>query len=160
MKNLTVTYHNLRKYEDTEKLQIQVLDMRNRLLGEEHPDTISAMSNLAVTCKSLEKYADEEKLEIDVLNLGNRLHGEEHADTITAMNNLVVTYQNSGQYADAENLQTQLLDMRKDIYEKTIQVQLLLWTIDFLNFISISVSSVSPVFSCSCRLVLKISLNL
>jgi hypothetical protein len=36
--------------------------MRNRLLGEEHPDTIIAMSNLAITYESLGKYADAEKL--------------------------------------------------------------------------------------------------
>jgi hypothetical protein len=36
-----------KKYADAEKLEIKVLDMRNRLLGEDHPDTITAMDNLA-----------------------------------------------------------------------------------------------------------------
>jgi hypothetical protein len=40
--------------------------MRNRLLGEDHPDTITAMNNLAITYESLGKYADAEKLEIKV----------------------------------------------------------------------------------------------
>jgi tetratricopeptide (TPR) repeat protein len=69
MGNLAITYESLGKYADAEKLQIQVLDMRSRLLGEEHPDTISAMNNLANTYESLEKYEDAEKLKIQVLDI-------------------------------------------------------------------------------------------
>jgi hypothetical protein len=39
----------LGKYTEAEKLQIQVLDARKRILGVEHPDTINAMGNLAAT---------------------------------------------------------------------------------------------------------------
>ena len=56
MGNLAVAYRSLRKYADAEKLEIQVLDLRNRYLGEEHPDTMWAMGNPANTYKSLEKY--------------------------------------------------------------------------------------------------------
>jgi len=45
--------------------------MRNILLGEEHPDTISAMGSLAATYGSLGKYADAEKLQIHVLDMRN-----------------------------------------------------------------------------------------
>ena len=53
MGNLALTYESLGKYEDAEKLQTQVLDVTNRLLGEEHPDTITARSNLSATYNSL-----------------------------------------------------------------------------------------------------------
>jgi hypothetical protein len=49
MANLAVTYGSLGKYTEAEKLEIQVLDARNRILGVEHPDTINAMANLAIT---------------------------------------------------------------------------------------------------------------
>ena len=35
--------------KEAEKLEIEVLDGRNRILGVEHPDTIRAMANLAST---------------------------------------------------------------------------------------------------------------
>jgi tetratricopeptide (TPR) repeat protein len=80
--------------------------MKNRLLGEEHPDTIIAMGNLANTYESLGKYADAEKLKYKVLDMRNRLLGEEHPDTISAMSNLAITYESLGKYADAEKLKS------------------------------------------------------
>ena len=92
--------------------QIQVVDMRNRLLGEEHPKTINAMNNLANTYASLGKYADAEKLHNQVLDMRNRLLGKEHPKTISAMKNLANTYASLGKYADAEKLEIPVLDMR------------------------------------------------
>ena len=56
--------------------------MEKRLLGEQHPSTITAMCNLAITYERLGKYADAEKLEIDVLNARARLLGNKHPDKL------------------------------------------------------------------------------
>ena len=96
---------------DAEKFQILLLDERSRTLGEEHPDTISAMVNLANTYRRLGKYADIEKLHLKGLHIRNRLLGEEHPDTISAMNDLALSYHSLGKYADAEILQFKVLDM-------------------------------------------------
>ena len=69
MSNLALTYKSLGKYADAEKLQIKVLGLRNKLLGEEHPYTISAMNNLAITYATPKKNADAEKLQVKVLDL-------------------------------------------------------------------------------------------
>ena len=84
------------KYLEAEKLEIQVLDARNRILGVEHPDTIDAMANLAATYRDLEKYTEAGKLEMQVLNARKRILGVEHLDTIRAMENLAVTYYSLG----------------------------------------------------------------
>jgi tetratricopeptide (TPR) repeat protein len=104
MANLASTYQNLGKYTEAEKLEMQVLDARNRILGVEHPDTITAMANLASTYRNLGKYTEAEKLEMQVLDARNRILGVEHPDTITAMANLAATYQNLGKYTEAEKL--------------------------------------------------------
>ena len=85
MGTLAITYGSLRKHTDAEKLEIKVLDMRNRLLGEEHPDTIHAMNNLAITHGILGQYADEKKLQIKVVDKRTRIFGEGHPDTIEAV---------------------------------------------------------------------------
>ena len=54
----------LGKYTEAEKLEIQVLDVRNRILGVEHPDTINTMENLAGIYRKLGKYAEAEMLVI------------------------------------------------------------------------------------------------
>jgi hypothetical protein len=60
MANLASTYGKLGKYTEAEKLEIQVLDARNRILGVEHPDTIHAMANLAFRYGNLGKYTGRE----------------------------------------------------------------------------------------------------
>ena len=85
MGNLAITYQSLGKYADAEKLQIKVLDLRNRLLGEEHPDTILAMGGLAITYHRLGKYADAARLEVQVVDVRKKIFGEEHPKTVTAM---------------------------------------------------------------------------
>ena len=77
MHNLAIAYHRQGKHSDAEKLQIEVVNIRNRL-GEEHSDTINAMGNLAVTYNCLGKHADAEELEIKALHLTSRLLGDEH----------------------------------------------------------------------------------
>jgi hypothetical protein len=70
------------------KLQEQVLETRLRLLGEEHSDSLWAMSNLALTLYSQGDRARARKLEEEVLLTRSRLLGEEHPDTLTAKKNL------------------------------------------------------------------------
>jgi hypothetical protein len=66
----------------------QVLEATARLLGKEHPDTLTAMSNLAQTLYAQGDLAGARKLEEQVLEARGRLLGKEHPDTLTSMNNL------------------------------------------------------------------------
>jgi len=113
MGNLSGTYWSLGKYADAEKLGIKVLDMGNRLLEEDHPDT--TMGNLANTYGSLGKYADAETLQIKVLDMRVKLL-EEHPDTINATENLAITFHYLQKYTDAARLEVQVVDVRKKIF--------------------------------------------
>ena len=84
MSNLAYTYQSLEKYGDAEKLKIKVLDLKNRLLGEEHP-TINEMENLAIAFHYLQKYQDAAKLEVQVVNILKKIFGEEHPKTAKAV---------------------------------------------------------------------------
>jgi tetratricopeptide (TPR) repeat protein len=97
---------------EAKKLQFQVLELRNRVLGVKHPDTIWAMANLAVTYRKLGEYTEAEKLETQVVNARNRIFKAEHSDTIRAMANLAVTYRKLEKYTKAEKLEIQVLDAR------------------------------------------------
>ena len=100
---------------EAEKLEIQVLDARTRILGVEHLKTINAMNNLAATYQYLGKYTEAEKLQIQVLDASTRILGVEHPDTITDMSHLAATYQNLGKYIEAEKLQIYVLNARTRI---------------------------------------------
>jgi hypothetical protein len=47
---------------EAEQLEVQVLDLRKSVLGEEHPDTITAVANLAVTFQQKGRYDESEVL--------------------------------------------------------------------------------------------------
>ena len=73
MANLAVTYGSLGKYTKSEKLEIQVLDARNRIFAVQHPQTILAMENLTITLGSLEKSEEAQKLIIQAQELKNKV---------------------------------------------------------------------------------------
>ena len=126
MNNLSNTYQSLGKHVDAVNLQIPVLDMRSRSLGEEHPETISAMYNLANIYHCLGKYADAEKLQIKVLDVRSRFL-EEHPDTIDVMENLALTFYYGQQYKDAASLEVQVVNVRKKFLERIIHKQSNQW---------------------------------
>ncbi|KAJ7904909.1 hypothetical protein B0H13DRAFT_1881498 [Mycena leptocephala] len=77
------------------------LEKRKLLLGEEHPDTLSAMANLAVSYRKLGQLKEAAELEAVVLEKRKLLLGEEHPDTLSAMANLAVSCGELGQLKEA-----------------------------------------------------------
>jgi hypothetical protein len=47
--SLAGTYSNQGRWNEAEQLEVQVMDMRKKLLGADHPDTFGNMGNLAST---------------------------------------------------------------------------------------------------------------
>ena len=89
MENLAVTYSNQEKYEEAEELEVKVLDLCTKVLGQEHPHTLTLIENLAKT------YKGQGKMDLD---LYNEVLGPEHSQTLTIMSNLAVTCLCEGQY--------------------------------------------------------------
>ena len=70
-----------------------MLEARRRLLGAEHPDTLTAMNNLATTFEAQGDLAGARQLEETVLEARRRVLGAEHPDTLASMSNLASTLQ-------------------------------------------------------------------
>ncbi|KAJ7194286.1 hypothetical protein GGX14DRAFT_378098 [Mycena pura] len=49
MANLTYTHRQLGELDNAKALEIDVLAKHHNLLGEHHPDTLTAMAHLAIT---------------------------------------------------------------------------------------------------------------
>jgi hypothetical protein len=64
---------------------VQVLELRKKVLGPEHPDTLTSMANLALTYSSQGRWAEAEQLEAQVLELRKKVLGPEHPDTLMSM---------------------------------------------------------------------------
>ena len=83
MANLARTYQSQGKWDAAEQLEVQVLDMRKKLLDAEHPDTLLDMVNLASTYQSQGRWNEAEQLEVQVLDMRKKLFHTEHPDTLS-----------------------------------------------------------------------------
>ncbi|BCR98589.1 uncharacterized protein AKAW2_40272A [Aspergillus luchuensis] len=103
------------RWKEAEELEVQVLDLRKRVLGPEHPDTLTSMANLASVYWDQERWKEAEVLEAQVLELHKQVLGPEHPDTLTSLANLASTYWDQGRWKEAEELEVQVLELRKRV---------------------------------------------
>ena len=79
-----------------------MIEKRRRVLGEEHPDTLTIMNSLMVTYIGQEQRDEAEELGKLVIEKRRRILGEEHSDTLSTMTNLMVIYVRQERWAEAE----------------------------------------------------------
>ena len=115
--NFALVYGESGYWKEAEKLYVQVMETRKRVLGEEHPDTLKGIVNLASTYWKQGYLKEAEELEVHVMKISLKVLGKEHLDTLTSMGNLASTYQNQGQWKEAEQLEVQVLETRKRVLE-------------------------------------------
>jgi serine/threonine protein kinase/tetratricopeptide (TPR) repeat protein len=93
----------------------RALELRQPLLGPEHPDTLTSMQNLAIAYHGQGKYVAAAALSAQTLEIRKRVLGAEHADTLISMNRLANTYHRQGKTAEAAALHVQTLEIRKRV---------------------------------------------
>ncbi|KAH7304614.1 kinesin light chain [Stachybotrys elegans] len=113
MANLASTYRDQGRWEEAEKLFVQVMETRKTKLGEDHPSTLTSMANLASTYRNQGRWDEAEKLEVQVMDISKTKLGVDHPDTLTSMANLASTYRNQGRWDEAEKLEVQVMDISK-----------------------------------------------
>lgn len=58
MNNLASTYGNQGRWEEAEKLFVQVMEIRKTKLGADHPSTLMSMNSLAHTWQNMGKKSE------------------------------------------------------------------------------------------------------
>ncbi|KFY67333.1 hypothetical protein V497_00446 [Pseudogymnoascus sp. VKM F-4516 (FW-969)] len=82
-------------------MQQEALKKLQRILGDDHADTITAMSTLANMLGHQGSYDEAACMQQKVLEKRQRILGDEHPDTIVVMHNLAVTLSNQGKLNEA-----------------------------------------------------------
>jgi tetratricopeptide (TPR) repeat protein len=108
-------YTGLGLYPEAAKQLEAALDLRRRVLGREHPETLRSMNNLGNVYWREGKYPQAEALDAQALWIERRVLGPEHPDTLVSMNNLAWVYSDEGKYPQAEALYTQALEIRRRV---------------------------------------------
>jgi hypothetical protein len=88
MGNLAGTYRNQGRWKEAEELQVQVMQTRKRVLGNEHPHTLISMGNLAYTLQSQARYTEAFALMRRCSQLRQQVLGEQHPDTQSSLDTL------------------------------------------------------------------------
>src|SRR5574337_122851 len=89
------------------------LTMATEVLGEDHPDTLTAKNNLAETLCAQGDLAGARTLHGAVLAARRRVLGENHPNTLNSMNNLAETLSDQGDLAGARTLEEAVLAARR-----------------------------------------------
>ena len=113
MNGLAAMFNSQNRPAEAEKILRQVVDIRMRVLGPQHPRTLLALHDLAVSRAGQGKYSDAEEIERGVLAIEERVQGAAHADTLTARQELGVILSREGRLAEAESLLKQLVALRR-----------------------------------------------
>jgi tetratricopeptide (TPR) repeat protein len=97
-------------WEKAEELFVQVMETRKRVLGQEHPSTLTSMANLASTYRNQGRWKEAEELFVQVMETRKRVLVQEHPSTLTSMANLASTCRNQGRWKEAEELFVQVME--------------------------------------------------
>ena len=73
-------------------MQAQVLDIRERLLGANHPDTLGSVNDLSLTLSYCGKWKEAEELQLQVLKIQKGGSRAEHPLTLISINNLAAIF--------------------------------------------------------------------
>jgi len=112
---LAVTLCNQGQWKEAEALQVQIMQTRKRVLGQQHPDTLGSMNNLALTYWNQGRLKEAEELLMQVMETNSRVLGQEHPETLTSRSNLAEVYRAQGRLQEAEQLEVQVIETKKRV---------------------------------------------
>jgi tetratricopeptide (TPR) repeat protein len=87
----------------------QSLDLRVRVLGEDHAETVASKSNLALMLRQQGKLAEAQFLEECIVGTRIDLFGHDHPDTLASKASLATTLLQSGDHCAALLLQEEVM---------------------------------------------------
>jgi tetratricopeptide (TPR) repeat protein len=116
LRNAGFYLHQRGQYAEAEPLYQQALTIREKMCGQEHPDTAESLSKLAWLFREQGKYAKAERLDQRALDIREKVLGPEHSEAATSLNNLASIYYDQGRYMEAEPLFRRALSIK----EKTL----------------------------------------
>ncbi|KAK2061325.1 TPR-like protein [Colletotrichum caudatum] len=101
---LAVVYSELGRLDEAEQMQNDVLETCRQDLGDDHPDTITAMNNLAITLERKGRYGEALSLQSAVLESLNSKYGPDNLQTASAMSRTACTLRLMHQTEQAEEM--------------------------------------------------------
>jgi tetratricopeptide (TPR) repeat protein len=113
---------NLARYEESQgqynvacRRYEGVLQTREDILGQRHPDTLASMNNLALLLRRLGRYDEAETMHRQALQIQEEVLGQKDPETLMSMNNLAIALRIQGRYDEAETMHRQALQIQEEV---------------------------------------------
>jgi hypothetical protein len=90
VEKFALVYGESGQWSEALRLVEQVVEVRRRTLGEEHPDTLRSMHGLSIRFSEVGRRPEALQLAEQVVETHRRTLGEEHPDTLSSMHNLAL----------------------------------------------------------------------
>jgi non-specific serine/threonine protein kinase/serine/threonine-protein kinase len=103
-------YLEIGVYAQAERQMERALELRRRIFGAEHPDTIAALGGLAQIYMEEGRFAEAEATAEKALETEQHKAGALHPDTLASMDALARIYQRHGKFTGAEPLARQAVE--------------------------------------------------
>ncbi len=107
------SYRDLGLFAEAQVQIERAVDLRRRVLGEAHPDTLNNMQELAQLYSYEGKFPQAEALMLRTVEMDRHALGNEHRNTLDAMDMLGQIYQDAGKYAQSEGVLVKALGGRR-----------------------------------------------
>jgi hypothetical protein len=98
---------------EAEKLAQSSLQVRRRIYGQEHVETVGSAAMLSHAYRNSGQWEKSEVLDMQVVETCKKKLGADHPDTLSSMANLASTYREQGRWEVAEELQVQVMETSK-----------------------------------------------
>ncbi len=110
-----MTYHELGRLDEAERLYRSAIAVHRNSPVPEHPDLATSLNNLAELLAERADYEAAENLHRKALVMRRKLLGDEHQDVAESLNNLALLLQRKGDYDAAEPLYRESLQMHRKL---------------------------------------------
>jgi len=94
-------FHELEQYYKALECYHKTLTINERVLGEEHPNTIKIYNNMAKTCQNIGNYSQALKWFQKSLEIGLKATDENDPSFVNTYNNIGSIYSNQANYSEA-----------------------------------------------------------
>jgi len=107
------TLYAQRKYAQAQPLLEKALEIRRRLITDDHPDTAEIYKNVAYILNARGRYAQAQPLFEKALEINRRVLTDDQPDTAGSYNNLAYNINAQGKYAQAQPLYEKALEIKR-----------------------------------------------
>ncbi len=92
LNNLAVLHAKRSKYKEAEPLCQRALEIREKMLGRDHPDVAKQLNNLALLCQNQGKYEEVEQYYKRAIEIYTKKLGPDDPNVAKTKNNLVADF--------------------------------------------------------------------